>query len=99
MIAAAGFLHSIGEHPDEEGHRLVLADWLVDQGEPVAAARAELVRLQCQLGRWVPDLGDRSRLQERERDLLEQHAADWLGPLRAFCRCWRFERGLAQVSL
>lgn len=40
-------LATIREHPDDDGPRLVLADWLEERGE---CERAELIRVQCQLG-------------------------------------------------
>jgi uncharacterized protein (TIGR02996 family) len=41
-----GILRAIAAEPDDDTHRLVLADWLADNGEP---ERAELIRLQCRL--------------------------------------------------
>src|SRR5688572_21228634 len=38
------FLQSIIETPDDDAPRLVYADWLEDNGDPV---RAEFIRLQC----------------------------------------------------
>ena len=44
--------------PEENCHRLVLADWLEDHGDP---DRAEYIRLQCRPG---PDDADSRRQQE-----------------------------------
>jgi uncharacterized protein (TIGR02996 family) len=57
--------------PDDDGPRLVLADWLEDHGE---AARAEFVRLQCHHPR-------QAAAQERCQALLNRHGGCWLGPL------------------
>ena len=77
-----GFLHALLEDPADDTTRLVLADWLDERGDP----RGELLRVQRELGRWVPDVVERARLQQRERQLLAEHAAAWLGPLAGLCR-------------
>lgn len=40
-------------HPDDNTPRLVLADWLDDQGDAAMAARAEFIRAQLELARGV----------------------------------------------
>jgi uncharacterized protein (TIGR02996 family) len=67
--------------PDDEGARLVLADHLQEQGDPLG----EFIMLQCA----APT--DEARL----RELLEQHARTWLGPLGPLIHpeSTRFERG------
>ena len=42
----AAFLQEIGEHPDDDGLRLVYADWLDDTGD---ADRGEFIRPQIEL--------------------------------------------------
>jgi uncharacterized protein (TIGR02996 family) len=96
MTAPAAFLDAIRAQPDDDTPRLVYADWLDDRGD---ASRAEFIRLQCELSRWVPELRRRTALQRRERDLLAAHEADWLGGLRRYCRDWRFERGFPRVTM
>src|SRR5690242_7376421 len=66
--------------PEEDGPRLVLADWLDDRGDP---ARAEFVRLQLRLapGSIKPDEGWRAEGLARCRQLLDRHGGAWLGPL------------------
>src|SRR5947209_3405540 len=89
--------------PTDDGPRLVFSDWIEEHGDaagiPAATQRAELIRIQSELARWVPDLERRTQLQQRERELLAQHAHDWLGPLTSRCKSWRFERGLPSVEL
>lgn len=46
MIDHAEFLATILDRPDDDGPRLVFADWLEEQGE---AERAELIRVQCEM--------------------------------------------------
>ena len=96
MSTEPAFLQAILDEPDDDTPRLVLADWLDDHGDP---ERAELIRVQCELARWVPDLDERTALRRRERQLLEAHRDEWLG---GGPRCWkacRFERGLPSVTM
>jgi uncharacterized protein (TIGR02996 family) len=92
MSDRVAFLRAIAEHPDDDLPRLVYADWLDEHGDP---ARAEFIRVQCELTRLVPDDGRRSELHVRERELLKAHghgwSAEWDG-LRGVA--WEgFERG------
>src|SRR5438045_2915665 len=41
------FLQAILEHPDDEGTRLVFADWLEERGDPLG----EYLRNQCRLAK------------------------------------------------
>jgi uncharacterized protein (TIGR02996 family) len=73
------FLEDIRAHPDDDGPRLVYADWLEDHGDP---ARAEFIRLQCELAKLAE--GDKARrpLERRERQLLAGPGKAWRAPLR-----------------
>jgi uncharacterized protein (TIGR02996 family) len=74
----APYLRQILAHPDDDGPRLVAADWWDEQG---AAGRAEFIRVQCELARrypgWsgVPAMGSLgaggpyAELRRRERGL------------------------------
>jgi uncharacterized protein (TIGR02996 family) len=55
MSEHAGFLKAIIDHPDDDAHRLVYADWLDEQGQP---ARAQLIRTQCALGQLLVESDD-----------------------------------------
>lgn len=86
-------LQAAKEAPDDDSPRLILADWLEENGQ---AERAEFVRLQLGLtpdsnGRWW-ELAARSAL-------LERHAARWLGPFEDRISSWQFERGLLHVHI
>ena len=77
------FLGAIAESPDDDGPRLVYADWLEDNGQP---HRAELIRLQCRLATmqgWDPE---RLPLEQREADLLCVHGESWKPLLPAWAR-------------
>lgn len=98
MMTEAGFLRAMQDE-DDDTSRLVCADWLEEHGGPASAARAEFIRVQCELARWVPDLRRRQQLQQREQELLAEYAHAWLGPLHEHCLSCRFERGLARVTM
>ncbi len=70
--------------PDDDDPRLVLADALLERGEP----RGELIALQCRSA--GPTEGEAA---EREASLLQRHWRRWSAPARAVARRWRFARG------
>jgi uncharacterized protein (TIGR02996 family) len=90
-----GFLQALLEDSADETSRLVFADWLDERGDP----RGELLRVQLELDRWVPDLERRMALQQREQQLLAAWLASWPTLLRQRCRDWRVEAGLATVTM
>src|SRR2546422_761256 len=47
MSDSAPFLRAICAHPDDDGPRLVYADWLDERGDP----RGEFIRVQCGLAK------------------------------------------------
>ncbi len=52
MTVEAALLEDVRDHPLDDGPRLVLADWLEDEGRP---ERAELIRAHCELARLRPE--------------------------------------------
>jgi uncharacterized protein (TIGR02996 family) len=84
------FLRTIATQEDQTG-RLVLADWLEEQGE---SDRAEFVRVQCELAKDKLAKKRRQTLRERERALLDAHRQEWIAafglPLEDVC----FEQGV-----
>lgn len=66
----AELLQLIYETPEDDGPRLVYADWLLEAGDP----RAELLALQLK-----PKLTGKD--ERRVRQLLKAHGRAWLGPL------------------
>ncbi len=90
MTDRESFIRMILAHPDDDGPRLVYADWLEEEGE---ADRAEFIRIQiesatirhngteedaeCQTCALIKPL------KERERELFEQspQTHSWLGPV------------------
>src|SRR5689334_8020900 len=89
MTTEQAFLAEICANPDDDAPRLVYADWLDEHGD---AERAEFIRLQCQLAR-TPRHPRLQELRRREKQLLAEHEADWLGPLHGALRKWKFRRG------
>jgi uncharacterized protein (TIGR02996 family) len=89
------FLHAIREAPEDDVPRLVLADWLEDNGE---ADRAEFIRAQVRLDGDLP-AGERPALKAREAALLAQNKERWLGPLAQ--KPWEptFSRGTARLKV
>jgi uncharacterized protein (TIGR02996 family) len=95
MTPETAFLDAILDDLGDAAPRLIFADWLDERGDP----RGEFLRAQTELSRWVPDLKRRTELQRRISDMPGRFGADWIGPLRAHCSLWRFEGGLAHVTM
>jgi uncharacterized protein (TIGR02996 family) len=108
MTVEDTFLRAIVEAPDDDGVRLVYADWLEEHGQP---ERAEFIRLQIELAGLAEGSPRRAALQAREQALLRQHETAWVGPvlplllpdsaLRVRDRArpkWRFRRGFIEEA-
>jgi uncharacterized protein (TIGR02996 family) len=89
-----GLLADIKSHPDDDDLRLILADWLEEQGNP----RGEVIRLQCQLARMEDDDPDREALARRAWQVERPHRDNWLGPLRELGTERQFVRGLIHLT-
>jgi uncharacterized protein (TIGR02996 family) len=63
-----GLLQDIKANPDEDGPRLILADYLEEHGEP----RGEFIRLQCQLASLETDDPDRETLASRAWEIADR---------------------------
>jgi uncharacterized protein (TIGR02996 family) len=74
----AAFLTSLLDDPTDDATRLVYADWLEEQGEPVSAAKAEFLRLTVQLADPVQKKKSRKKRRERLQQLAAQLDTDWL---------------------
>lgn len=72
MPDAESFLRAIIENPDDDGPRLVYADWLDENGDP---DRAEFIRVQIALAR--NGTAGRPQLYERQVQLLARHRREW----------------------
>jgi uncharacterized protein (TIGR02996 family) len=106
-----GLLRAAREDPADVSRRLVLADWLEDNGDEADSARAELIRLQCRLepqplfpappGPFVVPArsAGQAALLRRQDQLLTRYGRTWLGPLAELALSWDFRRGMAQLDL
>jgi uncharacterized protein (TIGR02996 family) len=77
MFDQEGFVRAVIERPDEDTPRLIYADWLEEQGD---TARAELIRVQCELAPHGSGHEPRALL-ERENRLLLAHRRRFVAPL------------------
>jgi uncharacterized protein (TIGR02996 family) len=68
------------EAPDDLAAHSAYADYLSEQGDP----RGELIQAQLALEDQSRPAGERKKLQEQEKKLLQAHARDWLGELAPF---------------
>ncbi len=91
------FEQAIREEPDGLVHRLIYADWLQDTDDPVLSARAEFIRLQCDLEQMDPDDPRWPATQRREQELREQFGRTWAGPVKALVRSYEFRRGFVET--
>jgi uncharacterized protein (TIGR02996 family) len=73
----AAFLKAVFALPDDDGPRLVYADWLDEQGDP----KGEFIRTQVELARLPGDDPRRPELAARAQALLAAHRPDWDRPL------------------
>ncbi len=89
-----GLLQHCAESPHDSTPHLILADWLDDHDQ---SERAELVRVQCRLADWVPEIEEREGLLQRQTTLIAAHRDRWLGPIQGACTRVEFVRGLARI--
>lgn len=88
------FKHTIREHPQDDGPRLIFADWLEEHGD---CDYAEFIRVQCELEQPLDD--DRwAALSRREAELLALHREEWLGPWR-LSRPVQLRRGFLEAEI
>jgi uncharacterized protein (TIGR02996 family) len=69
-----GFLDDIREHPEDDAPRLVYADWLEENGDPV---RAEFIRVQCRLAALAREDPEREALVQRQGEILMANGYRW----------------------
>jgi uncharacterized protein (TIGR02996 family) len=83
MSDADALLNAIAAHPEEDTPRLMFADWLDEHGHPV---RAEFIRVQIAIAQkeHLPR-AMKNRfvdLYKRNQELIDDHRAELLGPLK-----------------
>ena len=69
------WLRQIAADGNNDGLRLVFADWLEEQGD---STRAEFIRAQVRLAALPEKAPEYWALRKRESDLLREHRAAWL---------------------
>jgi uncharacterized protein (TIGR02996 family) len=89
----ADFLEAICADPEDDGPRLVYADWLEEHGQP---RRAEFIRLQIQLARGDATPDAHAGLRQHERHQLRAYELEWTAPLHGLVRRARFRRGFPE---
>jgi uncharacterized protein (TIGR02996 family) len=83
MSADLALLADILESPDDDGLRLVYADWLEDHGDE---PRAEFIRVQVELARLDEHDPRHRELTRRELHLLSEHRHRWWQELPDWAR-------------
>jgi uncharacterized protein (TIGR02996 family) len=71
---------AIFANPDDLASHAAYADWLAEQGDP----RGEFIQVQLALEDAAKSPAERKKLRQRETELLNRHARDWLGALAPF---------------
>jgi uncharacterized protein (TIGR02996 family) len=92
MTQDDAFHQAVMQDPDDDGVRLVYADWLEERGDP----RGEFIRVECALAPLPPGHRQRPALEARRRQLLAEHRDAWLGTLRGLAYAWDFGRGFVE---
>lgn len=92
MSHEKGFLQAIIENPDDDGLRLIYADWLEERGDP----RGKFIRVQCQLAHLGSDAPYREELKKQETALLLEHEKTWSLNLPDEELGWIFSRGFIE---
>ena len=88
-------LRACKELPDEDVHRLVLADWLEENAtEAAEIALRDLIRAQVELDALPADDPNRQPLAARAASLLREHGRAWLGSLDVDRVNWGLVHGL-----
>jgi uncharacterized protein (TIGR02996 family) len=93
-------LRQVKATPADETLRLVLADWLDENGDAADRARAALIRTDAEWrGRPAPGHDEtQQRLREQMQALERAYGSEWLGPLRQSGVTCNFFRGLVHVE-
>lgn len=99
MSDERALLAAIWEHPHEDTPRLAYADWLQENGGESGAARAELIRVQCELAGLDGDDPRYDAVEAREAELLGAWQKRWWAAMPAGARQGHFSHGFPVPSL
>jgi uncharacterized protein (TIGR02996 family) len=94
MKLPAGLLQEVLATPQDDAPRLVCADWLEEHGDDADLARAEFIRVQCELAR-LPEGDSRVLdLRRREHEQLIAHHKEWRNEAPSWAQPYcAFQRG------
>ncbi len=98
MSTEQALLATIWERPHDDTPRLVYADWLEETGDPANVARAEFIRLQCELAELDEDDPRRPELEKREGRLWKAHGRTWRAGLPSPLKVGKFHRGFPHAG-
>lgn len=87
-------LDAVKDNPDDDTPRLVLADWLEENGDTFDADRARFIRRHVALARGL----ESSRIPDVEQNETEWWGR-WLIPLEGFYSAHSFDRGLPRITV
>ena len=87
------FLQAILANPNDDAPRLIYADWLEEQGD---TARAEFIRVQCELATMPKEHPDRKLLVQRELELRKRKHNPWMRQARKNLTGGEFARGFLE---
>jgi uncharacterized protein (TIGR02996 family) len=77
LVTHDAFVRHIRETPDDDGLRLIYADWLEERNDP----RAAFLRVEAELAALPKDDERRTALQARLREMAPTIDPDWLAAL------------------
>src|SRR5205814_10421235 len=97
--AVLALLGDIKSNPDRDGLRLILADWLEENGDAADGARAELIRCQVDCARLPTEAPGKALAGRRALWLQQKYGPAWLGPLHQWLEEWSCPRGLLSVGV
>src|SRR5437016_5610727 len=89
------FLDAIKDDPEDDTLRLILADFLADEGHE---DRGQFIRTQCRRARLDENSPDAVELKQREDQWLQRQQQRWVGPLAELDGRVTFHRGLIQLE-
>src|SRR5262245_39882033 len=84
-MKAKQLLAEVCECPDDDGPRLVYADWLEEHGDEAERERAEFIRVQVRLAQ-IDDCDPEYPGLVRRQAKLSRHHNAWCGALPAWAR-------------
>jgi uncharacterized protein (TIGR02996 family) len=91
-----GLLAGVLDNPEEDGPRLVAADWLEEHGGTTEHARAEFIRLQVRRAGLEQGTPEAEALERREKQLCRRHGRSWDVELRSLVSRCEYRRGLVE---